>query len=218
MNLKEIWSQVPPDYFSSGVTNSFLQNLWHTGKLMVVKQTLGENKLDTLVDVGSANGSFVNRLAQNGILCRRVLAVDPYFPPLKFGKKAYPKINFIQADAHLLPLKNSSVDAVIILETLEHVVDPYCTLLELKRIIKPQGVIVVELDSNSLLFRLIWYFWKKLGAGKVWNHAHLTFFNVHLLEQLFLNAGLKIDKKIFFNLGMGVCFLLRKQKTIRSSG
>jgi len=211
MNLKNIWSQVPPDYFSSGVKNSFLQNLWHTGKLMAVKQALAENRLDTLVDVGSADGNFVNRLVQNEILCRRVFAVDPYFPPLKFGKKAYPKINFIQADAHLLPLKTSSVDAVTILETLEHVIDPYCALRELKRIIKPRGVIIVELDSGSLLFRLIWYFWKKIGAGRVWNHAHLTFFNVHLLEQLFLNTGLKIEKKIFFNFGMGVCFLLKKQ-------
>lgn len=217
MNLKDIWGQVPEDYFSSGIRKSFLQNLWHTGKLLAVKHALAEKRLDVLVDVGSADGSFVNRLIQNGIFCRRVFAVDPYFPPLNFGKKSFPSMNYIQADAHLLPLKSSSVDAVTILETLEHVVDPYCTILELKRIIKPDGHIIVELDSGSLLFRLIWYFWKKLGAGKVWNHAHLTFFNVNLLEQLFYNTGLKVEKKIFFNFGMGVCFLLKKQET-RSSG
>lgn len=206
----DIWSQVPANYFSQGFDKNFLQNLWHSGKLQAIKRALGEHRVERLVDVGSADGSFVNRLVKNGITCDQLIAVDPYFPPLKFGRRTYKDINYIQADAHLLPIIDASIDAVTILETLEHVVDPYCTLRELKRIIKPNGKIVVELDSNSLLFRSIWYLWKKFGAGKVWNHAHLTFFNVSLLEQLFVNAGLTIEKKILFNFGMGVCFLLKK--------
>ena len=65
-----------------------------------------------------------------------------------------------------------------------------------------------ELVSSSNLGYGIWFFWKKFGKGKVWSGAHLTFFNVELLEGLFKKAGLKIEEKKMFNWGMGVCYRL----------
>ena len=127
-----------------------------------------------LVEVGSADGSFANSLSKI-IKVNKIIAVDPYFPPLIFGKKKYRNIVFIQADAHRLPVKSKSADLITILETLEHVVDPYGTLTELKRVIKKDGLIIVEIDSGSWLFQIIWFLWKKFGKGKVWSGAHLTF-------------------------------------------
>lgn len=208
MDLPKIWSQVPADYFSSGIKTNFLQKIWHGRKLKAVAESAGVDRAGVLVEVGSADGSFVNSLS-NKIQLNKIIAVDPYLPPLIFGKKKYRNIVFIQADAHRLPLKNKSVDLITILETLEHVVDPYGTLMELKRIIKKDGHIIVEIDSGSWLFQVIWFFWKKFGKGKVWSGAHLTFFNVELLEGLFKKVGLKIEEKKMFNWGMGVCFRLR---------
>ena len=208
MDLPKIWSQVPADYFSSGTKTNFLQKIWHGGKLKAVAEFAGRMKVNVLVEVGSADGSFVNSLSKI-IKLNKIIAIDPYFPPLAFGKKIHRNIIFIQADAHRLPLRNKSADLITILETLEHVVDPYGTLKELKRIIKKDGSIIVEIDSGSRLFQIIWFFWKKFGKGKVWSGAHLTFFNVELLEGLFKKTGLKIEEKKFFNWGMGVCFRLR---------
>ena len=208
MDLPKIWSQVPADYFSSGTKTNFLQKIWHGRKLKAVAKSVGRNKAGVLIEVGSADGSFVNSLSKK-IQLNKIIAIDPYLPPLIFGKKKFRNIVFIQADAHRLPLKNKSADLITILETLEHVVDPYGTLLELKRIIKKDGSIIVEIDSGSWLFQVIWFLWKKFGKGKVWSGAHLTFFNVELLEGLFKKAGLKVEKKKFFNWGMGVCYRLR---------
>lgn len=210
MKLIDIWSQVPKDYFSKGVKGNILQYIWHTGKLNAISKTLSGKKVGTLIDIGSADGSLISRLSRQHDSYKVILATDPYFPPLSFGSKHFPDIRYIQSDAQHIPVKQNSIDTATIFETLEHVVDPYCTLMELKRIIKKSGRIIVELDSGSFLFQIIWFFWKKLGRGKVWNHAHLTYFNVHLLEQLFQNAGLSVEEKITFNLGMGVCFVLRK--------
>jgi len=208
MDLAKIWSQVPADYFSSGIKTNFLQKIWHGRKLKAVAESAGVDRTGVLVEVGSADGSFVNSLSKR-IKLNKIFAIDPYLPPLVFGKKKYRDIVFIQADAHRLPLKNKSADLITILETLEHVVDPFGTLIELKRILKEGGSIIVEIDSGSWLFRVIWFFWKKFGKGKVWSGAHLTFFNVELLEGLFKKAGLKIAEKKMFNWGMGVCFRLR---------
>ncbi len=208
MDLPKVWSQVPADYFSSGIKTNFLQKIWHGRKLKAVAESIRRKKANILVEVGSADGSFINSLSKI-IKLNKIIAIDPYFPPLAFGKKIHRNIIFIQADAHRLPLRNKSADLITILETLEHVVDPYGTLMELKRIVKKDGSIIVEIDSGSWLFRIIWFFWKKFGKGKVWSGAHLTFFNVGLLEGLFKKASLKIDEKKMFNWGMGVCFRLR---------
>lgn len=210
MTLTDIWAQVPDDYFAKGVKQNVLQRIWHTGKLRAVARAFGSKPVESLVDIGSADGSFIHRLETQGVSSHLVVSVDPYFPPLRYGKTNYRSQQYVQADAHALPFKNDSVDVVTICETLEHVVDPYCTIKELKRILKKRGAIVVEMDSGSFLFQIVWLIWKKFGVGKVWNHAHLTFFNVHLLEQLFGNAGLNIESKQFFNAGMGVCFVLKK--------
>ncbi|MBI2309939.1 methyltransferase domain-containing protein [Candidatus Collierbacteria bacterium] len=208
MDLPKIWSQVPADYFSSGIKTNLLQKIWHAKKLEAVAKSVGRKKINVLVEVGSADGSFVNSLSKR-IKLNKIIAIDPYLPPLSLGKKMYPNIIFIQADAHFLPLGNASVDLITILETLEHVADPYRTLMELKRILKKNGLIIVEIDSGSWLFQAIWFFWKKFGKGKVWSGAHLTFFNVELLEGLFEKAGLKVEEKKLFNWGMGICFRLR---------
>lgn len=208
MDLAKIWSQVPADYFSSGKKTNFLQRIWHGRKLEAVAASAGIDRAGVLVEVGSADGSFVNSLSKK-IKLQKIIAIDPYLPPLLFGRKKYRNIVFIQADAHRLPVRNKSADLITILETLEHVVDPYGTLMELKRIVKKDGSIIVEIDSGSWLFRIIWFLWKKFGKGKVWSGAHLTFFNVKILEGLFKKAGLKIEEKKMFNWGMGVCFRLR---------
>lgn len=210
MKLIDIWSQVPADYFSTGIKKNILQHIWHTGKLNAIRQSLARKKVGVLVDMGSADGSLVHRLFQKLPSCTSVLAMDPYLPPLLYGSTFFSEIRYVQSDAQHIPIQSNSVDTATIFETLEHVVDPYCTLMELKRITKKSGHIIVELDSGSFIFQIIWFLWKKTGKGRVWNHAHLTYFNVHLLEQLFQNAGLNIEKKITFNLGMGVCFVLRK--------
>src|SRR3990167_6671506 len=135
MDLAKIWSQVPADYFSSGMKTNFLKKIWHGGKLKTVAESVGRTNVGVLVEVGSADGSFVNSLSKR-IKLNKIFAIDPYLPPLIFGKKKFRNIVFIQADAHRLPLRTKSADLVTILETLEHVANPYGTLMELKRIIK----------------------------------------------------------------------------------
>ena len=208
-SLHAIWSQVPADYFSNGSKTNFFQKTWHAGKFKALLKIINRNYIQHIADIGSADGSFVHRLCST-IQCKLITAVDPYFPPLQYGKHSFAKIEFLQADAHHIPLQSDSVDVITIFETLEHVVDPYAVLIELKRIIRKNGSIIVEIDSGSLLFQIVWFIWKKIGKGKVWRGAHLTLFNMQTLERLFLEAGLKTKNKMTFNWGMGVCYELQK--------
>jgi len=51
----------------------------------------------------------------------------------------------ILADAHQIPLADQSVDAVICKSLLEHVMDPKLVMLEIKRVLKQDGLCLIYL-------------------------------------------------------------------------
>jgi len=67
-------------------------------------------------------------------------------------KEAYgvcPK-NFVQADGHQLPFKDEAFDFVSLVETLEHLQDPYCCLKEIKRVLKREGRLFIQsVEAND---------------------------------------------------------------------
>lgn len=56
---------------------------------------------------------------------------------------SYPGVNLI-GDAHKLPLKSAKIDGIIIIAVLEHVVSPDVVVEEMYRVLKPGGMIYVE--------------------------------------------------------------------------
>lgn len=210
VTLFDIWAQVPPDYFERGTRNNILQRAWHRKKLSVVRNAIGAQDVHTILEVGSADGTAIATITKS-LNVQRILAIDPYFPPLQHGSHLYRTIQFIQADGHRLPFRSNSINVITLLETLEHVADPEKTLIEMKRVLKRNGRVIVEMDSGSLLFQLVWIVWKLIGPGKVWRGSHLTFFDVGRLERLFRKTGFIVREKRLFTLGMGVCFVLKKK-------
>jgi len=63
-----------------------------------------------------------------------IVAFDIYYSP---------NIQFI-ADAHSIPLRDRSVDAVVIQAVLEHVLDPLQVVDEIWRVLKPDGLVYAE--------------------------------------------------------------------------
>lgn len=195
--------QVPPDYYQKGVKKNLLQKKWHTGKLNAVMSEIGIPP-KKILDVGCASGWFLSQL-QNEYNNAKCYGVDIYDLGISYGKKKYPKMNFVVSDAHNLPFKAGTFDLVICTEVLEHVDDPIKVLAEIKRVLKKDGQAIIELDSGSILFSTVWFLWK-LSKGGVWNHAHLHSFNVQKLEKMIKKVGFKINSKRRFNLGMAMIF------------
>ena len=203
--LKEIWAQVPLDYYDKGIKNNPFQKLWHTHKLSQVLKLLPKDA-KRILDVGCSSGIITVEIAKN-LPQSQTVGLDSYKDVIVFARSKYPHIDFVIADAHRIPFKNKSFDLVICTETLEHVLDPQRVLLEIKRVLKKRGKAIISMDSGSFLFKTVWYFWTKT-KGKVWDNAHLHEFNAQVLENLIRKSGFKIRKKLSSHLGMAVTFLI----------
>ncbi|MBI2598677.1 class I SAM-dependent methyltransferase [Candidatus Curtissbacteria bacterium] len=204
--LKDIWAQVPPDYYDRG---NLLQKLWHTKKLSQVIKLLPKqkkNKTINILDIGCSSAVLTNEVSK-ALPKSRITGLDSYEEAIIFARAKYPHLKFVVADAHNLPFKDKTFDLIICTETLEHVINPKKALEEMKRVLKKDGRGIISMDSGSPLFHIIWYIWTKT-KGKVWQNAHLHEFNSKLLEGLINGSGFKIQKKINSHLGMAVTFLV----------
>lgn len=208
--LEEVWHQVPADYYQKGVATNRLQRLWHIGKLSAVISLTNNLNPKSILDVGSASGWFLSEIKKR-FKDASCTGVDVYEPAIELARKLYPKITFQVCDAHTLPFPAKSFDLVVCTEVLEHVVDPEKVVSEIKRVLKPSGRAIVEMDSGNVLFRLAWYWWTNLRRG-VWKDAHIHVFNASLLERLLAESGMRIVAKKTFNFSMGVVFVLEKTK------
>lgn len=213
--LKKIWAQVPPDYYDKGIKNNHLQKIWHNRKLSQILKLLPKEKYHRqtlkILDVGCSSAVLTAEIAK--VLPKsKVTGLDSYKEAVVFARKKYPHISFVVADAHRIPFKNKVFDIVVCTETLEHVLDPKLVLSEIKRVLKKDGQAIISMDSGSILFRAIWFFWTKT-KGRVWENAHLHEFNAKLLENSIKQAGFKIRKKDFSHFGMAVTFLASHNST-----
>lgn len=202
--LREIWAQVPPDYYDRGIQNNLLQKMWHTRKLTQILKLLPKNTASNfkVLDVGCSSAMLTAEIAK-ALPKSQVTGLDSYKAAIDLAKSKYPDINFTVADAHDMPFKNQTFDLLVCTETLEHVIDPKGVLEEIKRVIKKDGTLIISMDSGSLLFRIIWNLWTK-SKGKVWQDAHLHEFTAKLLEDLTKEAGFRINKKQISHFGMAI--------------
>ena len=206
-HLNKILEEVTIDYYQKGIKKNLLQRLWHHGKLNIVKKLIDFNP-NKVLDVGCASGWFLNELLSS-YPSSKFFGVDAYKQAINYGKKKYKKLVLTHADAHSLPFNNNTFDLVICTEVLEHVVHPDKVLKEIKRILRRNGIGIIEMDSGNWLFTIVWYWWTHIKNG-VWKHAHLHIFNTNKLNVIIKQSGLRIIKKHFFNFGMAVVFKVKK--------
>lgn len=207
-DLQKIWEKVPPDYYERGIRGNAVQRLWHTKKFATFRKLVGGRKFKKILDVGCAGGNFANRVSTI-FPESKITGIDVYTRAVRFARRHYPHIRFLKCDAHRLPFADGEFDCVLCYETIEHVLSPNQVLQEIYRCLDKKGLAVVTMDSGSLLFRLVWFFWEKT-RGKAWQGAHLHPFHHSQLEAEIKQAGFKIAEKHFSHLGMEVSFVLKK--------
>lgn len=177
------------DYEAWADTYDKLPNLLIDVEEPVVKSLLQEFPVGIALDAGCGTGRYSGFLQSLG---HDVTGVDISPAMLNKAKIRNPKINFIQGDLTALPIKNTSIDLAICALTLTHLSDMEPVLLELFRVVKHGGHIILT-DVNPWFVALGAQadFHDKAGKwGYITNHIH--WHSAYI--QTFNRIGLKVIK------------------------
>lgn len=134
----------------------------------------------TVLDLCCGSGYGSEIISQRVAVLFRYIGVDYSMEALAYGRGNYPG-SFVALDAHKLPFKDSTMDFIVFLEGIEHVLEPETVLRETYRVLKGGGVLIISTINGS-------YFPRKamnhiLGLLGKQGHKYVT--SSHLREYSF---------------------------------
>ncbi len=153
------------------------------------------NKVTSVLDVGTGNGDFINvlkRVFPNAIMT----GVDPDQESLNSATEKFTDVIFRKMTGEDLEFPAHSFDLACISMALHHLTDTNKVLLEMQRVLKPGGWIIVnELFSDNLnpaqqVHRMFHHF--RSSIDRLMGVTHYETFKKKEILKLVENAGVDI--------------------------
>ena len=196
------------DYIShTDSKRTMFEKLYHLVKTNALKNKVAlisnENpSKGNLLDIGAGTGDFLNQAQKNGWNC---IGIEPNE---KAKNIAISKgVNFTNT---LEELENSSFDVITMWHVLEHVPDLENQIKTLKRLLKPNGTIIIAVPNyKSFDAKHYKSFWAAYDVPR-----HLWHFSKTSIQKLVAKENLKLQKikPMWFD-SFYVCLLSEKYKT-----
>ena len=117
--------------------------------LAVLRHVRGLDDLSglTAADVGCSAGFIADELAGAG--AARTYGVDIDVPGLRAARTRFgDHVQFVCSAGQALPFPDASLDVVVFNHIYEHVVDPDAVIADVKRVLKPDGVLYLGLGNR----------------------------------------------------------------------
>ncbi len=133
----------------------------------------------TLIEVGCSSGFLLDELARDWP-DSLVIGSDFISGPLQRLAARMPRLPLLRFDLVACPLPSASVDAVVLLNVLEHIEDDAAAVRQVARILKPGGIAVIEVPAGPWLYDV---YDKHLG--------HFRRYRLSALARLLRDAGLR---------------------------
>ena len=151
--------------------------------------TLIPQNVQRILDAGCGNGYLAGKLADLGY---EVIGIDIAEDGIAIAKERYPAQKFLVASVYddLLPMIGP-VDLVVSSEVIEHLYYPKSFLLNMYRVIRPNGWIILTTPYHGYLKNLllsILNYWDKHFTVD-WEGGHIKFFSPKTLGKLLLETG-----------------------------
>ena len=153
-------------------------------------------KKGKILDIGTAGGSFLHVAEQDGW---EVLGLEPNKWMAEWGRKNY-GINIKQGTIFDNKFPDNYFDVVSLWDVLEHVPSPKKTLEEVNRILKEDGILVINYpDIGSFIAKILKRRWMFLLS------VHLYYFTPKTIKAILKDTGYDIVKikPHFQKLGLG---------------
>lgn len=160
--------------------------------LGLLKQRMAPNS--KLIDIGCGTGDISLEMQKMGYMLE---GVDFSKVAVEIAQQKGLSCKAADLD-YGIPYEENSFDAAWAGDVIEHVFDPTFVLAEIKRVVKPGGLLFAtipyNLDWTIRLKTLSGYSYQEGVYAKYGQYKHHTFFSERLMRFMFDKAGLRIEK------------------------
>jgi ubiquinone/menaquinone biosynthesis C-methylase UbiE len=183
--------------------------MWGSGKVKTSPFYFGASQIEfALKDIENISGRVLEVGCGAGGMAKAikyyrpdldVVGIDISKKAINQARKDPSGVKFSCGDAYKIPFKDKSFDAVLMFDLLEHLDDPLKSLLEIRRVLKPDGIfsafVPIEgsiFSIHKLIDRLFGFTPKKKYAG------HIQQFTLSDLLTLLEKTDLKFINKRYY--------------------
>lgn len=145
-----------------------------------------------LLDVGCAAGEFGKTLKNTRDIEVIGVELDPQAAEL--ARRHLDEVITGNIETLVLPFPDGYFDCITCADVLEHLVDPWETVLKLKKLLTPEGTLVISLPNVSfyeILFACVQGFWTYTDHG-ILDRTHLRFFTPIEAQRMIENAEMEV--------------------------
>jgi SAM-dependent methyltransferase len=154
-------------------------------RLETIRRVLALGSTELVLDMGCGSGWFAQLCHDAGA---RVVATDIAPAGVAGARARFPEAaRFAVTDAYHAALADSSFDAVVLSEVVEHLEDPAAGLAEAARLTKPGGRVLVTVPYRETIIEHLCVHCNRLTPA----NAHLHRFDDEALQQLLCGVGLQ---------------------------
>ncbi len=154
----------------------------------------------TILEVGCSTG-YMLKTIQEGLPGSFLIGADYVLQPLKHLALQKLNVPLLQFDLTKCPLADNCVDAVVLLNVLEHIDDDNAAIAQIARILKPGGIAVIEVPAGPNLFDV---YDKQL--------MHFRRYSMKALRQSIENKDLKVIERSHLGFSLYPAFYMTKKR------
>jgi SAM-dependent methyltransferase len=147
-----------------------------------------------LLDVGCATGRLGASLKALGI--PRVVGIELNPRAAEEARGVLDEVVVADVERDELPFEDASFDCIVYGDVLEHLTDPWTTLVRQRRLLSPSGAVIVSIPNVGHwrnVLNVARGRWDYTASGPL-DATHLRFFTWSGIEQLLDQAGYRVEQ------------------------
>lgn len=154
-----------------------------------------DGPVDAVLEIGCGSGATLSYIKKAG-LANYVVGADINSEQLVSAcEHGVDKTILVNPNLHQFEFDAEVFDRILMLDVLEHMVDPWLALKDVSRFLNPDGKIILSIPNVQnlrVIVPLIFGGWKYGDAG-ILDKTHLRFFTKKTVFELVESAGLRVE-------------------------
>ncbi len=178
---------------------NFVDHFLKNQRIKQTKKMLADilNKDSVVLDIGCGYGYFLRNISD---LIKKGLGIDQKIEERIEGNLKFINLNF---DGNPLPFEKNSMDVVVMMAVIEHLIYPDAVFKEVYRVLKKGGVLVFTTPSPELDIFLIILAALKISSKKA-VRDHKLYFTKSGIDLILKDTGFKNITLDYFQLGLNM--------------